>query len=137
MRTTIRTLLLSTLVLFGCASNTMSSELSKVTGTLTYPQPTVLPPDAVAYISLVDVSPRQDSSADIVARQTIKNPGRAPIPFELTYNPTRISKNHLYVIQAHITAKDGLRLINTSPHPVITRGNPSTADVVVGPAYQP
>lgn len=133
----IRTLMLGALLWFGCASSTGPSELFKVTGTLTYPQHTVLPPDAVVYISLVDVSPRQDASADIVARQTIKQPGQTPISFELDYNPAQIKANHLYAIQVVITAKDELRLTNASPYPVITKGNPCRVNVVVGQVNLP
>lgn len=115
-------------------STAMSSEIARVTGTLTYPRHTALPPDAVVYITLVDVSPRQDASGDIIARQTITKPGQIPIPFEVKYNPSQINYKYNYAIQAHITVKGKLLFINTLPYPVITRGNPNTIDVIVNPA---
>lgn len=130
----IYTIVLSTLMLTWCALNVMSSENTRVTGTLSYPPHTALPPDAVVYITLVDVSPRQDASGDIIARQTITNPGQIPILFELEYNPARINSRYVYAIQAHITVKGKLLFINTSPYPVITRGNPNNIDVIVSPA---
>ena len=130
----IGTIALSILMLTEYDANAMSSEFAKVTGTLTYPRHTELPPDAVVYVSLVNVSPRQDTSAEIVARQIIKNPDQLPIPFKLEYNPEQINSNHLYAIQAHITFKGKVFLSNTSPYPVITQGNPNTVNVIVNPA---
>jgi putative lipoprotein len=127
----IYTIALSALMLIGYASTAMSSEIARVTGTLTYPRHAALPPDAVVYITLVDVSPRQDASGDIIARQTITNPGQIPIPFELKYNLARINSKYAYAIQAQITVKGKLLFRNTSPYPVITRGNPNNIDVIV------
>lgn len=130
----IYTIALSVLMLVWYASNAMSSEIARVTGTLTYLQRTALPPDAVVYITLMDVSPRQDASGDIIARQTITSPSQIPIPFELKYNPARINSKYTYAIQAHISVKGKLLFRNTSPYPAITHGNPNIINVIVNPA---
>ena len=104
-----------------------------MSGTVTYPQGSVLPPDAIVYIDLMDVSPMEDSSGDMIARKTVPNPSQGSIPFELEYNPAQISSNHTYAILVQIAANHQVLFRNTSAYPVITRGNPNTVAVIVFP----
>ena len=128
----IRTIGLSALMLLGCISSA-SAELAKVSGTLTYPKGSVLPPNAVVYINLMDVSPSEDNSGDIIARKTVTNPSQVPIPFEMEYDPARISSNHTYAVLVQIAANHEVIFRNTSAYPVITKGNPSAVEVLVNP----
>jgi len=130
----IYTVGLSAFMLMTYAANVTSAEAASLTGTLTYRQHKALPFDAVISIRLVDVSPLQDASGDIIARQNIPNSGQLPMRFELRYNPARINSQHTYAIQAFITAQGKLLFTNTSAYPVLTRGNPSKVDIVVNPA---
>jgi len=85
----------------------------------------------IAYITLLDVSPRQDVESSIIARQTITDPDQLPIAFEVPYNPNQIHSDHLYAIQAQVTTEGRVILRNRSAHPVITQGNPSVVEVLV------
>jgi uncharacterized lipoprotein YbaY len=122
---------LSLLVLVGLASNSMSSQSDKVSGILISAPDVVLPEGAIAYITLLDVSPRQDVESSIIARQTISDPEHFPISFELPYNPDRIHPDHLYAIQVQFTSEGRVVLRNRSAYPVITQGNPSVVEVLV------
>ena len=108
-----------------------ASETESVSGTLHCPEDFVLPSNAIAYITLTDVSPLQASSSEMIARQFIHQPCQNPTAFELIYDPTKISERHLYAIQVRIALEDEVILTNTSAYPVITQGNPTVIDVHV------
>jgi putative lipoprotein len=129
----LHTVGLSTLMLLGSMSSSFSAELAKVSGTLTTRQKTALPANAVIYISLTDVSPREDNLEEMVARKTISHPSQMPVSFELEYDPSRISSSHIYAIQVRITADHRPLFSNASAYLVITQGNPQTVAVVVDP----
>ncbi|NJL36182.1 MAG: hypothetical protein HC899_05060 [Leptolyngbyaceae cyanobacterium SM1_4_3] len=90
-----------------------------------------LPEGAIAYITLLNVSPRQDVEFSIIARQTITDLNQLPISFELFYNPDRIHPDHLYAIQAQVTTEGRVVLRSRSAYPVITQGHPSVVEVWV------
>ena len=122
---------LSILVLIGLTSNSLPSKFDNVSGTLTSAENIALPEGAIAYITLIDASPRQDVEASIIARQTIPDPDQLPVSFELQYSPDQIYADHLYAIQAQITTEGRVILSNRSAYPVITQGNPSIVEVVI------
>nr|WP_242050753.1 YbaY family lipoprotein [Oculatella sp. FACHB-28] len=122
---------LSLLVLIGLTSNSLPLELNKVSGTLISAPGVALPEGAIAYITLLDVSPRQDVESSIIARQTITDPDQLPIAFEVLYNPNQIRSDHLYAIQAQVTTEGRVVLRNCSAYPVITQGNPFVIEVLV------
>lgn len=111
-------------------ANAIAANFAQVKGTLSYPKLSSAP-EAIIYITLVDVSPRQDSSGDILARVAIANPKRSPINFALQYKPAQINPQHTYVVQARMTNRGKVIYTHTSPYPVITRGNPHTVDIVL------
>lgn len=127
---TICPIALSAIVSINLGVNAIALNFATVTGTLSYPQLSAAQA-AIVYITLVDVSPRQDSSGDILARVAISNPKRSPIDFELQYNRDRINPKHTYVIQARMTERGKVIFTHTSPYSVITRGNPSTVNIVL------
>ena len=107
-------------------------DYAKVTGTLSYPQLSgVLVEEGIIYITLVDVSPREDSSGSIISRLAIANPSQSPTYFELTYSLTQINYKHTYAIQARIANYGKVILTNNLPYSVITRGNPHSVNVVL------
>lgn len=122
---------LSLLVLAGLTSNSLSLQSNKVSGVLIATPDVALPEGAIAYITLLDVSPRQDVEFSIIARQTIPDPEQLPISFELPYSPDRIRPDHLYAIQAQVTTGGRVVLRSRSAYPVITQGNPSVVEVLV------
>lgn len=129
----IYALVFSILGMTGLTSNSLSSEFYGVSGMLTSSQNT-LPQGAIAYITLVDVSPRQDVERSIIARQTITDLRQLPISFELEYSPEKIRTDHLYAIQVQVTTEGRPVLRNSSAYPVITQGNPSVVEIRLEPS---
>ncbi|GLI35520.1 YbaY family lipoprotein [Desulforhabdus amnigena] len=112
------------------------SERGKVAGTVTFSQRTVLPPQAVLQVSLVDVT-RREVPAVPIGTQTVAHTRHVPISFEVSYDPADIQPNHRYEIEARITVGGKTLFTNTSPHPVLTQGNPDTVEVVVESGVSP
>lgn len=132
---TICLLVLSTTILFNLWA-AIAMDNAKVTGTLSYPPlPAALMERAIIYITLIDVSPLEDSSGSIISRVVIDNPLRSPIYFELKYNLSAIDRRHTYTVQAHIARRGKVILTHTSSYPVITRGNPYKVDIVLMANY--
>ncbi len=129
---TICPIALSAVLSISLGANAIAADFAKVTGTLSYPQlSAALVKEAIMYITLVDVSPRQDSSGSIIARVAINSLNQSPQSFELRYNPAQIDRRYLYAIQARIAHRGKVIFTNTSPYPVITRGNPHKVDIVL------
>jgi len=106
---------------------------SVLTGTITYIQRIALPRDATVVVTLVDLSGGSASKAVIAERQ-FEAARQVPISFELPYDSSRIVGGHLYGVWAQIMVDGALWFINEQPEPVLTRGNPDTAQVLVRPA---
>jgi len=108
-----------------------------VSGTVSYLQRIALPPEAVIQVQLLDVS-LADAPAKVIAKQTINLGQRqVPIPFELTYDSTKIDEKHTYSLSAKITLKGELRFLTDKSYPVVTRGNPARAELILKPAPAP
>jgi uncharacterized lipoprotein YbaY len=106
---------------------------AKVTGKVTYVHRIAMPPDAVLVVQLMDVS-RADARTEMLGEQRVGFEGRqVPIPFEIDFDPARIDQRHSYSVQARILVDGEPRFISSTAHPVITRGNPTTVEVVVTP----
>ena len=103
---------------------------ASVTGTVSYESASALPPDAELTVRLEDVS-RADAPSILIAEQVITNLGNPPIPFEIGYDPADIDARFDYAILATITRGDTLLFINDTAHLVLTRGNPSSVDMVL------
>ncbi|MCY3919745.1 MAG: YbaY family lipoprotein [Chloroflexi bacterium] len=102
-----------------------------VTGTVTYRERLALTPGATLIVELRDVS-YADAAAPLIARQTIPDPGQVPIRFRVEYNRADIDDRNVYAIQAEIIESDGrLAFINDTAYDVITRGNPSSIDMLL------
>jgi uncharacterized lipoprotein YbaY len=90
-------------------------------GTATYRERMALPPNAVFEATLEDVS-RADAPAEVIARARIEHPSNPPIPFEITYDPSRINPSHRYAVRARILV-DGKLYFTTGKHyQVLTAG---------------
>jgi len=104
-----------------------------VSGTVTYRQRSALPSTAVVTVKLVDVS-RADMSAVTIAETRIQTQGKqVPFNFTLPFDPKDIKDRNRYAVQAQIQDNERLLFISDVSYPVITQGNPKTADIVVVP----
>ncbi|NJN99825.1 MAG: hypothetical protein HC875_39835 [Anaerolineales bacterium] len=102
-----------------------------VSGTVSYLQRMALPPQASLTVQLVDVS-RADAPAEVISEQVIPANGQqVPFAFALPYDPTAIDPVHTYAIQSRIEADGKLLFITTRIYNVITRGNPTTLEVIM------
>lgn len=105
-----------------------------MTGTVAYLQRIALPPGSVINIELQDIS-IADAPAKILASQTITTAGEnVPIPFELTYDPTKIDPRFRYSVRATILIDGKLRWTSTQVNSVLTNDAPlSNIEVIVEP----
>ena len=125
MRLLLLSLLLATV---GCASvqPVPAGADPALTGTVTYLQRIALPSDAVVTVRLLDVS-LADAPSVTLAEQTIRPGGRnVPIPYALSYDPSRVDARHRYVVRAEIRDGAGSLLWTTDTAiPVLTNGAPA------------
>ena len=100
-------------------------------GTVTYRERIALTPDATLIVQLRDTS-LMDVASELIAEQVIPNPGQVPISFEIAYESAAIDPRNTYSVSARITEADGrLAFINDTAYDVITRGNPTSVDMVL------
>lgn len=57
-------------------------------------------------ISLEDVL-IMDAPAKLIASTTVSNPKSFPIAYKLQYNPSDITRGHIYAVSVSITGSDG------------------------------
>ena len=70
--------------------------------------------------------------APLIARQTITEPGQAPISFKVEYSRDDIDSRNRYSVSARIVESDGrLAFTNDTAYEVITRGQPSRVDMLL------
>ncbi len=85
--------------------------MAVLTGTVTYRERMMLPPDAVIRVQLEDVS-RADAPAIILASDRLEPRGGPPFGFRLEYDPGQISPRHSYALRARVEADGRLLFIN-------------------------
>ena len=104
---------------------------ASVSGTVTYRERLALTPGATLVVELRDVS-YADAAAPLIARQTITEPGQAPISFKVEYSRDDIDSRSRYSVSARIVESDGrLAFTNDTAYEVITRGKPSRVDMLL------
>ena len=111
------------------ASGTTSQ--SVITGTVTYRNPSALPPTAIIEVTLANVS-LADAPAKVISTQRIEAGGnQPPFPYNLSYDPAQIDPRMTYAVSARITGGTQLLFINDTAYPVLTRGAPLTGVEIV------
>lgn len=112
-----------TLLLVGCQSPSQAldeSQLSSVTGTISYRERIALPADAVVTVTLQDVS-LADAPAEVIAKHRfVSNGEQVPFEFNLAYDKNKIESRHRYSVSARIEVNGQLRFISDSVNSVIT-----------------
>lgn len=102
----------------------------RVTGRVFHRERIALPRGYAVRVSLQDVS-RQDAAAETLAETLIRPSRQMPLPYSLAYDPGRIDPSHMYGVRAQVFMGERLLFTSTRIHPVITRGAPNTADILV------
>ena len=131
----LKRLLLTNLILLlsACAGSSPmpgAGATAVVTGTVTYRERMLLPPDAVIQVSLLDVS-LMDVPAKLISRQEIRPEHAVPVAFSLPYDPEAIDGRMTYAVQARISSGDRLLFITDTSYQVLTRGRPDHVDLVL------
>ena len=101
-----------------------------VFGKLSYRERIALPPGSEAVVQLLDTS-RADAPATVVAEQRIAIGGQVPIPYRLDYDAATIDPHHRYTVSARIVNGERLLFVSDTAPPVITRGSPGQADLLL------
>jgi copper homeostasis protein (lipoprotein) len=109
---------------------------ARLTGTLTYRERIALTPEAVAEVTLEDVS-RADAQSTVVGRWRLANPGQVPIAFDLPYDVAAIDAGRRYALRARIFEGATLVFTTTQTTLVLTHGHPSKADLVLIRSMEP
>jgi uncharacterized lipoprotein YbaY/heat shock protein HslJ len=121
--------MMRSLVLFVVAAGSMIGAIGPapaeevLTGTASFRERMVLPPDAVFEAVLEEVS-RADAPAVEIARTRIENPGQPPIAFAIRYESSAIDERMTYVVRSRIYVGDRLLFTSDTAHHVLTRGRP-------------
>lgn len=118
---------------FGVTQADNPSTQRNVTGTITFRGQRTLPAGSIVVVKLLDVS-RSDASGILVAEQRIEAGGeRFPIEFSIPYDPEDIRTRNRYNVRAEILRNGRLTYVSDVANPVLTLGNPQTAEIVVAP----
>ena len=127
-------LVLITLAIGAACSSTRASRTGvrweTLSGTVSFDETVALPYGASVDVKLVDVSLAEAGSRTI-AQQHIQPSARAPIPFELRYDPATIDSARRYVLQARITLDGRIVWTNIESIPVFTTATPRKIEIVV------
>ena len=121
-------ILIGAVVLGGCEAP--EPETGTVSGTLDYRERIALSPEAVATITLEDVS-LADAPAKVIAKQELVNPGAPPIAFELEFPRSAIDERMSYSVRAQIHDRGRLMFTTDTHAPVLTRGGGDTAELAL------
>ena len=88
-------------------------------------------------VKLQDVS-LQDATAKTIGESVFAPAGQQmPIPFQVSYNPADINPAHAYQVRANISVNGKVMFASTTAYPVITRGAPSQAAILLQQVQQP
>lgn len=101
-----------------------------VDGSLFYRERMALPPQALAVITLQDVS-RADAPAITIAQTAIRHANYTPLMFTLPYPKDAIIPNHTYAMRAEIFVDGERMFMNTQSYQVLTHGNSHTVDILL------
>jgi uncharacterized lipoprotein YbaY len=101
-----------------------------VTGTVVVETGDPLPPNAVVYVRLLDVT-RADAASSVLGEQVIVRPGTSPVPFAVGYAPAEVEARAVYAIHADVAAGDGTILYRSSNSVGVITGNNPDQGVVV------
>lgn len=122
--------ILTAALLVGCGGDAIeepaAANIARLSGSVSYRERIALRMNSVITVRLSDVS-RMDVPAIRIAEETIEARGQSiPVPFTLTYEPSRINERNTYAVRAEIRDGNGQLLWTTDTMiPVLTRGAPS------------
>ncbi|HEX6292399.1 MAG TPA: YbaY family lipoprotein [Herpetosiphonaceae bacterium] len=106
--------------------------IGTVTGTLTYPGDSPLPPDAALTMRLIGAAQVANLDREVeLSRFELRPVPAEPIPFLVEYDPAAVRADETYTLYAEIRAGGRLLFFTTELHPVITQGAPASVEVTL------
>jgi len=121
---------LALLILAGFAPAAAASALTEISGEAVYLERIAAPPNVRLEVVLEDIS-RPGLPAERLGETILEDAGQPPYRFTIEYDPTRIDPLHTYRVAARLYEGDDLLFITDQVHPVLTRGAPSSATLVL------
>ena len=127
-----QSLLLCGAALLGACSTseTQAPATTFITGTASYRERMMLPPDATLEVVLEDVS-RADAPADEISRIEVQSAKAPPYSFTLPYNSSRIDASHRYHVRARIMAEGKQMFQSDAGYAVLGAGNVTHVDLLL------
>jgi uncharacterized lipoprotein YbaY len=113
----------------GCATGNPDT-LAEVTGEAVYRERIAVPPATRFTAVLEDVS-LADAPSVKLGETVIENAGQPPYRFSISYDPARIIESHTYTLRTSLHHEGHLLFTSETHAPVITRGNPKQATLVM------
>ena len=108
----------------------LTATAETVTGTASYRERIMPPPDARFVAVLSDIS-RADAAAIELGRVEIENAGGPPYAFEIEYDPEAIDQRHTYAVRATLWSGDRMMFTTDTVAPVLTNGASGEVDIVM------
>ena len=104
--------------------------IARVMGNVTYRERRALPPDAVVTVTLVDLF-----QSETLGEHSIPTEGRqVPVPFEITYDPSRVAAGGSLALTARIEAGEAVLYASEDAVPVPLPDQAGSVEIVVVPA---
>lgn len=114
--------------------NYVRPQATTLYGTISYRGRLALPSDAVVQVQLLDVT--RPDRAEVVAEQTLRDCGQAPIPYSFEYNAGRIRSSDRYALTATISTGGRLLYAAGSPQLIAVGGAAKECDLLLDPVRQ-
>lgn len=130
MRRALLLLALTSIAAVGCSRGPR-----ELTGTVTYRERMALPPDAVVEVTLETVA--TSGTPEVLGVARVGRATQVPIAYSIQYDPFAVDQERDYVVRARITAGGQLLFASHEGQPVLTRGHPATASLVLTRATEP
>jgi uncharacterized lipoprotein YbaY len=122
------TLMVSALA--ACATPGPDTGTARVSIEASFRERLALAPGVHLEASLLDIS-RADAAAALIGKTTLENVGNPPYRFHIDYDPAKIVANHRYAVRVVLTKDNRLLFTTDQVYPVITGGNPASAEVLL------
>ncbi|SDI48876.1 YbaY family lipoprotein [Aliiruegeria lutimaris] len=107
-----------------------------ITGTVSYLQRMMLPPDAIVEIVLQDVS-LADAPAKTLVTYRIEAPGAPPYGFAIHYAPEQVDERMSYGLRASVKQGEKLLMTTDTAYPVLTRGAGTEVEMILKMVSEP
>lgn len=125
------------LLLGGCGEQDQETDqgtsMKSLSGTVTYRERMMIPPESELHVTLEDVS-KQDVPSEVISESISKTDGAPPYSFVLDYDESKIAKRGRYAIRAKITFGERLYFTSTEFIPAFDDSRDGPLEIVLSRA---